>query len=204
MRSLHAVAEAANLAQRYQQDADMMHDAIRAQVFEGALARTGPWPDGPRVIEAELNGFAERMDADLRHLASVRVSSSVGGRVARVDTLLRSYSAEASRLLALTARDPAAARLALPAFERRFEGLATAQAQLTQALTQAASRAEARADEEESSAVRWTVFVAALTLAAMLLSAFYLARLGGANGRLIVSLRDSRTALASRTTQLEA
>ncbi|MFN3859382.1 MAG: methyl-accepting chemotaxis protein [Caulobacter sp.] len=105
--------------------ADMMHDALRADVYGALLAASGGADVKLDEVRADLADhtatFRDVMDAN-RSLAG---DGEIARALASVQGPLDAYVAAAGRIVDLAATDPAAARAAMPDFMQRFGDLET-------------------------------------------------------------------------------
>ena len=124
-----------------QQDADMMHDALHADVLEATPGRVLD----PAAAMVQAVKDAERLRKDLDrdgqqfqvlHDPAVTLQFHAAQRV------LDGYAQFAERLVALAGTAPAAAAAKLPEFTRRFEDAESKMAALTGALRAASVRAQ--------------------------------------------------------------
>jgi len=127
--------------------ADMMHDALRSDVL-ASVAATDPstglsLDDSARDLREHVEAFRADIEADHR----LAVTDAQRTAIAAVEEPLNAYIETAERVAALAARDPAAARAALPSFFEQFYALEEAMEGVTDALT-----AEAESETAESTA----------------------------------------------------
>lgn len=154
-----ADARAIELQRRWAQEIDMVHDAIRADVYRGLV--TG--------------GVVGTDDVD-RHVTSLRLASGrlrdagwspARGEARELSRSMESYAAEAARIADTVRVDPEAADAAMPGFEESFRALETDIAALTDGLTADAEQAGAQAGREvdrATSSVRVAVVVAVMVI----------------------------------------
>jgi serine phosphatase RsbU (regulator of sigma subunit) len=160
VRTGHELGELSR-AQRYHQDADMMHDALHADVALAQVTiRRGSSARQAAVLR-EAEKHARQMQGDLDALRRVQVPPDVRPKVDSLRAPREAYAAQAIdrvRSILRRERDPAAdAR-----FERAFGELVTRQAALTTDLATAAGRVERQQDRHERTIA--TVLVVALTV----------------------------------------
>ncbi|WP_020177624.1 HAMP domain-containing methyl-accepting chemotaxis protein [Methylopila sp. M107] len=163
------------LALSNQGQADMMHDALRADVYVALSA-------------AERGEPRDQSLADMKeHLATfhsaIEANSKLGlepGLRARLDALaqpLSSYGAVAQDLVARAFADRKDAIAGLPAFDKAFSALETDMAAFTDALEAEASRIETQAKSLETS-VFWILVASCAAAAAAVLAVCGLALVG--------------------------
>lgn len=106
-------------AVRNHANADMMHDALRADVFAALqFARSAPERRGE--IAAETSAHAAEMQRLIANNRTLPLPPDVIARLADLEQLLALYSASAESLVAAAFADPQTAALQLSEFERQF------------------------------------------------------------------------------------
>jgi serine phosphatase RsbU (regulator of sigma subunit)/anti-sigma regulatory factor (Ser/Thr protein kinase) len=165
-------------AERDQQDADMMHDALRADVFRALLVGRGVRSQSTPGVDAETSGHVATMLVDLHKIALLNVAAPAGRSLRDLDAPLRSYSANALRLARTALTDPAQAEIALPAFEASFYRLVSAQAVATAELSLEAEQTKNHAERTASSVHQRILLSATLALAILLVLTYLLHRMG--------------------------
>jgi PAS domain S-box-containing protein len=189
-------------AQRYQQDADMLHDTLHADVLAAVV--NGATAGGRLALDHNVDAHVASLNGDLQRLDAVDSPRSLAAQIDGLRPRLRSYAAQAVTLVDLAAINPAAARSDLPAFEQSFRALEQPQADLTATLAAEAGRETASANSAHMRAVAWTTAAASTVLAAMLLLAFFLYRLGLRNEALLRRLEENGEKLAHSNDELQA
>ncbi|WP_195908171.1 response regulator [Nostocoides sp. HKS02] len=187
-------------AQRYQQDADMLHDAIYADVL-AAVLNSGA-DGGVPALDESVDVHVAQLDRDLVRLDPVDTPASLAADIDRLRPTLRAYGAQAVALVDLMRTDPTAARAKLPSFESAYRALEKPQADLTVSLAREAAVQTAAADSRQTQAVASTTAAAAAVLVAMLLLAFFLYRLVTGNEVLLHRLEDNAEQLAHSNDEL--
>jgi methyl-accepting chemotaxis protein len=158
--------ERANAATIAQLEADMMHDALRADVLAALLAKDG------REL-AQVDGDIKEHAHKLRTAVAEASSKSEGGKAEAalrdVQVTLDGYVKAAEELVETAGTDREAAVRELPLFLRAFETLEGQMATVTAAIE--GQGAEIR-EHANSSASRsgWTVSIVALLAIALLVS----------------------------------
>ncbi|GAA2503265.1 response regulator [Terrabacter carboxydivorans] len=201
----HAHEDAIRLltAQRYQQNADMLDDAIYGDVL-AAVLNAGPAASSPAALPQSVGEHVTALTEDLRRLDEAALPGSVTAALHPLQRDLQSYVAQAETLADLAVVDHAAARGQLPAFERLYRSLTQPEAALTAALSAEAASRTVAADDRQSRAVAWTSLAAAAVLAAMLSLAVLLYRRGRHNEALLRDLQVNGEQLAHSNQQLHA
>lgn len=187
--------------QRYQQDADMLHDAIYADVL-AAVLNSGGGGVGVPALDESVDAHVTQLYSDLTRLEPVKSPASLAADIDRLRPALRSYGAQAVVLVDLMRTDPKAARAQLPSFESAYRALETPQSNLTARFAREAEAQSAAADSRQSQAVASTIAAAAAVLVAMLLLAFFLYRLVTGNEVLLHRLEDNAEQLAHSNDEL--
>ena len=189
-------------AQQHLLDASAMVASLHGDVLESLEAVEGN-NETSEELAARTRGHLGRLEDDLRKLEASSLSPALTAQVRTVDTALRDSGAEAVRLSDLAATSPSAAREQHQSFDVTFDRLAEPQSQLLAALAREADTANLAAERRQDQAIRWTAIVAATTLAAMLLLAYALYRLGVGNEELLRSVKEKADQLASSIAELE-
>ncbi len=149
-------------AQREQMSADMMHDAIRADVFLALFAASRGDGEGAGAARKELAEHARELRASLGRAAAASSDPAVRRQAAALGPELDAYVRSAVGITGAALRDPAAAAAGVPAFLEAFRSLETEMEALgdrIEAGSAAAAAAQRRTNRQ----------VVAATLAAMLL-----------------------------------
>jgi methyl-accepting chemotaxis protein len=109
----------------YQKDADMMHDALRADVLMAMLIG----PDGANneklAVRTDVQEHGSIFKQDLNNLDRLDLDADVKSQIAAVRPLLDKYVSSATTITNLALNDAAAATAQLPAFLADFSTLET-------------------------------------------------------------------------------
>ncbi|MCU1600503.1 MAG: hypothetical protein JWO22_1212 [Frankiales bacterium] len=133
-----------------QQDADMMHDALRSDVLSAVPVTTADRVSALAATARDADQLRQGLSASRAQLAALHDARLVATyQRTRLD--LSAYAAAAERVTALAATDPAAAARTMPEFNRRFEAARQQMGDLTALLRAAAERAELASTRTESS-----------------------------------------------------
>ncbi len=177
-------------AERDQQDADMMHDALRADVFRALNVGLGaPGLQTPGVME-ETRAHVATLLADLNNIARLRVAEPVGSSLHNLDGPLRAFADDALRLAGTALTDPGSAERALPGFQGSFYQLVDDQAVVTSQLAIAAARTKAQAERTSDNAQRRILLASLLALLVLLALTYMLSRMGRSLARLVTQQRS--------------
>jgi methyl-accepting chemotaxis protein len=158
----------ATTATRATLEADMAHDALRANVLQSLLFSTGD-----RYAQAREGG-AEAAEALGAHLDAVRagqLGGAVDTAVAAAEPAVADYGAAGTALITLAGTDPAAAQAAYPAFLEQFGTVEELLPGVADAVAAQVTAQDAAGRETRSRNYRVVVAVAALTIVTALLVA---------------------------------
>jgi methyl-accepting chemotaxis protein len=154
-------------------EADMMHDALRADVYAALLATT---PEESAAagesVAADAAAFAEHIET----IDAADLNSDVTAAVADVRPALESYVAAADEIVTHAAEDAVAARENVPAFQTAFEDLAVAMSSMSDLIQDASADAEAKAHDQATSASRTIILFAVLALGVLIAVALWISR----------------------------
>ncbi|HEU4560986.1 MAG TPA: methyl-accepting chemotaxis protein [Longimicrobium sp.] len=147
---------------RLQGDVDMMHDAIRADVY-GALLGA----DRVAAARAEFDQHVQTMRQALAGELESAPDAAARAEVEAAGATLDRYVADGDAILQLAASDRAAALARVPAFQRSFETLGEELAAVTDRLE--ANAASAQADAAATRRLAIGIMAAATGLALVLM-----------------------------------
>jgi serine phosphatase RsbU (regulator of sigma subunit) len=178
-----------NTAQRFHQDADMMHDALRADVVRAQQASAGVIGVDPAVVSAEASQHAARFRKDIGTLSSLQLPENLRQAVTDLRPTQRAYVVASERLVHAALDGPAGqptARDVRTSYDRSFHALVSAQGRVTEQLATASARTAQAAADEKAEAVR---MIAVASLAAMAgwmaLVVWHHRSIGNLNGALV-------------------
>ena len=146
--------------------ADMMHDALRADVLAARLTEGRGSGEVQRGLEGHVAAFRAAIEAN----ASLPLDAPTRAALAKVRQPLGEYIAAAEKLVALASADPDRARGGMADFSTRFEALEERMAE-TSALLEA--RALAVRQEAEQGRRTFSWILGAAVAASLLLIAFF-------------------------------
>jgi methyl-accepting chemotaxis protein len=132
-------------ALRSQGSADMMHDALRGDVFR-ALHAARTEPDARVAIDADLKEHIEKLRADVADNKSLELPGDVKAALAALDSPLEAYAQSAAALVKAAFDKPAAVDAGLPNFVNAFEALETAMEEASSRIEDAAEAAHKAGD----------------------------------------------------------
>ncbi len=177
-------------AQRAHQDADMMHDALRADVYDALLVGRGVRAGG-RATDAERHAaqHLRQMRTDLRRIDALPLSGRMERQLDQVRRQLEGYTEGSRRLIALGRVDPATAEAQLVGFDNQFDQLAGAQESVTELLAKEAERTKVSAEKSDASAARRILLASLLAMVGLGLLTAMLYRMGKNLARLMAEQR---------------
>jgi methyl-accepting chemotaxis protein len=142
--------------------ADMMHDAVRADVLQALLSGgRGDLYDG---AVADLDEHSATFRGLLDELAADDLSPEVVGAVGDVRPAVEDYLTSADDIIATAGSDPRAARAAYPAFSTAFKTLEDRMPTLEGAVSAYAEGAAARNAEQRATAITLALVVAGVAV----------------------------------------
>jgi methyl-accepting chemotaxis protein len=154
-------------------EADMMHDAVRADVLQALLNPKGSQYESAAADLADHSGrFREILGA----VADQHVSTDVDAAVAAVTPLVEQYLTSADAIMTTIARNPAQASAAYPDFLATFSTLEDELPSVGAAVETAATDAVAATDEQRGTAITLAIIVAAVGVLVLSLLGFIVTR----------------------------
>ncbi|MFD2090856.1 methyl-accepting chemotaxis protein [Blastococcus deserti] len=138
-------------------EADMMHDAVRADVLQALLEGQGSQYDSAVTDLAE---HAENLHATLAAVTESGLGPDVAAAVDGVKPAVDGYLSSAEQIVAAAGRDATSARIAYPDFLQAFKALEEELPAVGDAIAAVAERADQESAAERNSAVTALVLVA--------------------------------------------
>ena len=132
-------------ALRNQGSADMMHDALRGDVYR-ALHAARAEPGARTAIEADLKEHLEKLRSDVSKNNALDLPADVKDALGALNKPLEAYAGSAATLVAAAFDNPAGVDDRLPGFVETFEELETAMEQASSRIEAAAESAHAEGD----------------------------------------------------------
>jgi len=170
----HALSRIAQ-AQRFHQDADMMHDALHSDVLDSLLVHEH-LIHSPADVRDDLEQHGDQLRRDLAGIQRLHLAGPLRDRLAVVRTSLGTYLDLARHIVNDAFVDRADALEDLRVFESAFDDLAESQAQMTEALADVRAAKVAQVDRAETAAQRRIAGAALAGLAGLLAMFAMLAR----------------------------
>jgi serine phosphatase RsbU (regulator of sigma subunit) len=171
-------------AQRWHQDADMMHDALRTNVEQAEGFNNGTTSGGKEGVRDETLKNASEMRFDLAQLRAIKLPPRVREQVASLDVPRQVYAARAVRHVNAELGGVANPQ-ARQDFEAQFQDLVKLQRDVTVTLANAATGVEEAQAKRERTIIAVVVLASAVLLAGW---AFLVAMLRRAGMRLFQAL----------------
>jgi methyl-accepting chemotaxis protein len=153
--SLLAANEATGLAL----EADMMHDAVRADVLQALLS--GGAGNAYKGSVSDLQAHSENFRSILDQITAAHVGGKVDAAVAAVRPGVEAYLDAAEQEVALVAADPRAATAGYGQFGQQFSALEKSLPSMGRAIEAHATDAVTRATDERGTAITESLLVAA-------------------------------------------
>jgi diguanylate cyclase (GGDEF)-like protein len=141
-----------NAAQRFHQDGDMMHDAIRGDVYLAILAAQGSIDVKREAVLSNLAANSQRFRDDLAANRNADLPQSAATALDAVAQPLSAYIDQANQIASLAFSDLKAARSSIPEFDERFFALQDAQEAVTNELVALTNDARSRGSSIEAQA----------------------------------------------------
>jgi methyl-accepting chemotaxis protein len=154
-------------------EADMMHDAVRGDVL-AALVSGGRGPEYEAAV-TDLADHAANFRTQLDEVAA-DLGPDVDAAVDEARAPVEDYLGSAEAIISLTARDPAAARAAYPAFGTAFTALEDSLPLVGEAVGAAAADAAAASAQQRETAITVSVVIAASGVALLALLGWVVTR----------------------------
>ena len=148
---------------RLHMHADMMHDALRADVMGGLMSSDPALGVDLKSVRADLAEHTKAFKADIASSNQLAEDPAVKAALGEVETPLAAYIAAAGDIVAKADADPAGARAGLPDFARQFSALETK-------MEEASTKIEA-ADDRDSQAAKSMSLLGQIVMGALLLVA---------------------------------
>jgi methyl-accepting chemotaxis protein len=132
-------------ALRHQGSADMMHDALRGDVYR-ALHAARTEPGARSAIEEDLKKHLEQLKKDVAENKALDLPPEIASALAALDKPLETYGRSAASLVATAFQSPDSVDARLPEFIATFEELEEAMEKASSSIESAAESAQAEAD----------------------------------------------------------
>jgi methyl-accepting chemotaxis protein len=150
-------------ALRAQMEADMMHDALRADVLAALLSAATQATDKQKSIEDDLADHAKTFKDSLAQLSALPLDDNARAAVAKVQAPLAAYIDSASAEVKLAFQDGAAAQAKYVEFDKAFRTLEVQMAELSDLLDNQAKAIQTGGEKDVG--VAFMVLLAAAVIA---------------------------------------
>ncbi|WAC75648.1 methyl-accepting chemotaxis protein [Roseateles sp. SL47] len=163
----HALIRA-GAALRAQVEADMMHDALRGDVYVALRSAANPQEADEQGVRAETAEHVKQFREHMAALKSLSLGTDIDASIAKTQGSLDAYINSATQMVALAFKELPAAEARLPAFSKDFKALETEMESLSDQISELAEKTR---ENSESSAkgVRLLLLAAVVVAAAILL-----------------------------------
>ncbi len=145
--------------------ADMMHDALRADLLEAMAAADAQDVEGARDARASVQEHARILREAVTKAERLSTDEGVNAELRAVHEPLESYVAQAVRLTELAATDLAATKKAMPAFGAAFKRLEDRLARLSELIERGVEGTAKEAEASRTGAQRSMLLAFFLTVA---------------------------------------
>ncbi len=148
-------------AVRLQMDADMMHDAIRADVLAALLASREGGLDQLSGIEQDLDAHITRLNKNLAENAQINLSPETNQHIQTVLPAMEQYTTAAKELVSAAKTSYASAAPKLPAFQKEFTALEAEMEKLADAIEKISDEAAHVSNQALRSNLHWEIAIIA-------------------------------------------
>ncbi|MFJ4456719.1 methyl-accepting chemotaxis protein [Pseudomonas sp. NPDC089392] len=147
-------------------EGDMMHDALRADVLAAFYAAPGDSAAAEQV-RSDLREHSQWFQRSLAANAELPLNEGIRQAIDQSRPALKTYIAQAERMVALALSDPQAARAEMPAFDQSFADLEKKNEALSELIEQHA--AQVRADSKATTHQAAWLLIGGILLICLLL-----------------------------------
>jgi serine phosphatase RsbU (regulator of sigma subunit) len=187
--------EQVSRAQRLHQDADMMHDALRADVARAQQTAMGQPGLEARVVRAETEAHAAQFRDDLRQLAVLELPSELDRTLDRLRPRQQLYITRAEQVVQAALDGDPSALEEQASYQEAFRRLAHAQAAVTETMAATAQRTERSARKAQGRATRILVVASLAALGGWAVATFLLGRSKANLGQALLREAEQRSAV---------
>lgn len=188
LRKVHRSDDAVNLirnAQGAYEHSDLMHDALRADVYNALLVSRGVGTEQPADVRRDMSSHIATMGSDVREIAALKLTGPLARAFAGLDAPLQAYAAAAEGVADVAFRNPSQVEPALREFDATFRRLERAQAVVTSRTALAVKRSEAEEQDRAAVAQQRILWTSIAALIGLLLLTGMLVRMGKTLARTI-------------------
>jgi serine phosphatase RsbU (regulator of sigma subunit) len=175
-----------NRAQRHHQDADMMHDALRADVVRAHQAVSGASGPDPTSVAAEARDHAADFRENLRDLDALQLPPRLEQAAGGLRPTQRAYILVAEQLVRAAVLGRSTPPGLAERYDEAFRSLTETQAEVTEQLATTSERIERTATAQKTEAVRVIAISSMAALAGwMALALWHHRSMGSLHGALV-------------------
>lgn len=164
------------LSVRRQLEADMMHDAIRADVLSAIVNRCEGCTEKEQSITTDLAEHVTRMKKSMDENASLSLGEKVEQQIAKVAPVIDSYAERAKTIIQDAFHNQAAVAQSMSEFEREFDLLETEMERLSDLISALTGDTKSRADKMAVKSKAVMAILAMIAFSAIIAIAFYVIR----------------------------
>jgi methyl-accepting chemotaxis protein len=166
-----SMGDSARIAEvmRNHMQADMMHDALRADVLAALLAAKNGQVDAMAGIRTDLEDHSTSFRDAIAENKKKATNAGTIDALQAADAPLQQYIASAQQIVTLAATDPAAAEAAWPAFKVRFGELETRMEAISEQMESTLAATKSQADLMATGGIGVMVFAILLSVGLSLL-----------------------------------
>ena len=157
-------------------EADMMHDALRADVLAALRAAANNDAEARAEVTADLADHIEKFTANIAKNNALPLPTDVKAALEAVEPALKGYEVAAKEITALAFSDVAKAETQMPKFLESFGVLEDEMSKLSDLVEQNATRAEQDAQALSASVAKWMTLVIVVAAFAAIAVAMVLVR----------------------------
>jgi methyl-accepting chemotaxis protein/methyl-accepting chemotaxis protein-1 (serine sensor receptor) len=197
-----SVVAIAGVALRNQMAADMMHDALRADVFGALLATT---PEARETVDKDLTEHTAILHRALSENRKLDLPASMSQAIERIRPELEAYTRLTAEMVSAAASNRESAQAKLPAYLAKFDELEDSMGALDDQMEQTLVQAQAAAVEDIGQSKILAHTTCAVSLLAMIGVTLWIVR--SVNGALtggIVALSQAAQQVASAANEVAA
>ena len=149
-------------------EADMMHDALRADVLAALRAAANNDATARAEVTADLKAHIDKFETNIEKNSALPLPTEVKAAIAAIEPALKAYELAAQDITTLAFSDVAKAEVQMPKFLETFGVLEDEMAKLSDLVEDSAKRAEQDAQALSASAAQWmTVVIVVAAFAAI-------------------------------------
>ena len=178
-------------------DADMMHDALRADVLAAILATETPGGDTSEVT-ADLDRHTKQFHSALERMDKLNLSDDVRKVLAETRPLVATYIVNAQNIVKLASHSHAEAAAQFPAFQKAFEVLEGGMERLSELINLGTERSVASAAKTQAFSRQFTIAIVCLGSLAIFAVGY------GVAFQLVRDIGQNAAAVATSAVQLTA